>query len=1013
MKKRSAYYKDIFRELWGSKSRFLAIFAIIALGTGFFAGVKVTCPDMKLTADKYFEDYNLMDIRLVSTYGFNPEDIAAVKNSGGIKSLLPSYSADAIIKTDNEDKVAKIHALPLDKAGGNSGDDINGLRVLEGRLPQKSGECVVEKGKIAGMNLKLGEKITLHSGVEDKTTGDFLKKDTFEIVGYVETPYYLTFEKGMSSLGNGTVSTYVMIPEEDFKMEVYTDIFVTLENTRSLSAFSEEYKEAVKAEKSKLEDLAKTREEQRYREVYDEAMAKVTDAEKELAEGRKKQQEELTEALAKLERAETDIKNGRLELEKQTKLFQTGIASANKEIAKAGEELNEAEKQYSAQLQQFNADKALMSPEQAAGTGILLKTTRDKLDLGQKELESRKAELLNSKAQGEAKLKQSESKLDNSEKELNRGRGEYEKQKKASESELEAAEKEIANSRKKIEDIKKPKWYVMDRTYNPGYSSYEDDTGRIDAISRIFPVFFFMVAAFVCLTTMTRMVEEQRTQIGTLKALGYGNLAIASKYLVYAAIASAGGSIAGLVVGLKLFPFVITNAYSMLYRLPPTQMPFRMDYVVWITLGALACTSLAVYAACYKELMEQPSALMRPKSPKMGKRVFLERIPFLWSRFNFFSKVTIRNLFRYKKRLVMTLLGVAGCTSLMLAGFGLRDAISSIVPKQYGEIFKFNAMIILDENAKQQDKEEVSNRLESNSNINGLCHIRIKNYEAGSVSDWQKINLLVTEEPGSIDKFISLHERDNNKGIKLSDEGAVIGEKLADVLNLHIGDNMTIKVDDFRNVTVRIAGINENYTLHYVYMTPALYEKVFGEKTVFNGILVNMKEKSQASDDKISTDLVDNKAVLQMSFTRANQKSFSDMVGNLGSVVFVMIISAGALAFVVLYNLTNINITERIREIASIKVLGFYDIEVSQYVFRENIILTLINTCLGLLGGIVLNKFVLETSEIDIVMFGREIFWYSYVFSAALTVAFAVLVNVIMHFKLKKVSMIESLKSVE
>ncbi len=664
-------------------------------------------------------------------------------------------------------------------------------------------------------------------------------------------------------------------------------------------------------------------------------------------------------------------------------------------------------------MQLFNQNKAFMTETQFAQTEMILKAARDKLDLGEKELEAGKKVHAKSKARGETQLKQSEAKLDKAEKELSEGRKEYEKQKKDSDQKLEAAQKEIADSRKKVDDIKKPKWYVLDRTGNPGYSSYEDDTGRIDAIARIFPVFFFMVAAFVCLTTMTRMVEEQRTQIGTLKALGYGNFAIAAKYLIYAAIASIGGSIAGLVVGLKLFPFVITNAYSMLYRLPPTQMPFRLDYVVWITLGALACTSLAVYMACYKELIEQPSALMRPKSPKMGKRVFLERIPFIWSRFNFFSKVTVRNLFRYKKRLIMTLLGVAGCTSLMLSGFGLRDAISSIVPKQYGEIFKFNAMIIQDENAKQQEKDEVLSQLKANGNIDALSDVRIKNYEAGSDADWQKINLIVPGKPDEINSFISLHEMDNKKSIKLSDEGAVIGEKLADVLKLHVGDNMTIKVGDFKKITIRIAAVNENYTLHYVYMTPALYEKVFEEKPVFNSILVKMKESSQEADDKVSSDLVDNKAVLQMSFTRANEKNFSDMVSNLGSVVFVMIISAGALAFVVLYNLTNINITERIREIASIKVLGFYDIEVSQYVFRENIILTLINTCLGLLGGIVLNKFVLETSEIDIVMFGREIFWYSYVLSAVLTVAFSVLVNVIMHFKLIKVYMIESLKAVE
>ena len=815
---KSAHFKDTLRELWRTRSRFLAIFAIIALGTGFFAGIKVTCPDMKLTADKYFEEYHLMDLKLISTYGLNQDDISAIKGADGIKGIMPAYSIDAIIKTNDEDRVAKIHSISLEKLKSSDNGYINRLKVISGRLPEKSGECVVEKSKIAGRNIELGDKITLNTGKEDKAISDFVNKDTFEIVGYVETPYYLTFEKGTSTLGNGAVSLYVFIPEEDFNMKVFTEAFVTLDNTSGLSAFTENYKSAVAAKKAELEGVAKAKEAQ---------------------------------------------------------------------------------------------------------------------------------------------------------------------------------------------------WYVLDRNSNAGYASYEDDTGRVDAIAKIFPVFFFIVAAFVCLTTMTRMVEEQRTQIGTYKALGYGNLAIASKFLIYAAIASVFGSIAGLSGGLKLFPYVIADAYSMLYRVPPIIMPFRIDYVFWITLGALACTSTAVYFACYKELWEHPASLMRPKSPKMGKRVLLERVPFIWSRLNFFSKVTIRNLFRYKKRLIMTLLGVAGCTALMLAGFGLRDGISSIVPKQYGEVFKYNSMIIIDENAKAANKTDAVNILESNKNINETLNIRLKNLEAGKNDEWQKINLLIPEDANKIDKFISIHEMASKKPIELTDDGVVIGEKLAKILKVKVGSEITIKEGEFKKVVVKVTAINENYTLHYVYMTPALYEKAFGEKLVLNSILANMQEVSKPAEDKISGDLVDNNAILQVNFTSSNKKSFSDMVNSLNSIVFVMIISAGTLAFVVLYNLTNINITERVREIASIKVLGFYDLEVSKYVFRENIILTLIDICFGLLGGIVLNKFVLQTSETDVVMFGREIYWSSYALSAALTVAFAVFVNIIMHFKLKKISMIESLKSIE
>ncbi len=1010
---KNAHLKDTFRELWRTRSRFVAIFAIIALGTGFFAGVKVTCPDMQLTADKYFEDYKLMDLRLVSTYGFNKDDVEAVKNSQAVGEIMPSYSIDAIMKADNEDKVAKLHCVPLDKLKQETDGYLNRYRVIEGRMPEKPGECAVEKGKIGGVNIAIGEEVSLSSGREDRAISDYLKQSTYKVVGQIETPYYLTFEKGTSNLGNGTVALYAIIPEEDFNMEVYTDLNITLQGTKGLSAFSEAYREIVKRDRKKFEDIAGIREEQRYNEVYRDAGQKLEDSKKELAEGEKEQQIKLSEALDNLKKGEADIKRGKLDLERQRDLFDKKLATSEAKLGKAESILESGEIKYAENLRLFEENRESMPAPQAAAAEAELIKTRLELDAGAKEITKQKTLFKKQKREGAKKLNEAALKLEQSEKTLEEGRTEYEKQKYVSDKKLEDARKEIAEAEQKVKDIKRPKWYIMDRNNNPGYTSYSEDTKRIDAIAKIFPVFFFFVAAFVCLTTMTRMVEEQRIQIGTLKALGYGSFAIASKYLVYAAIASITGSLAGLSIGLKLFPFVITNAYSMLYRLPPTIMPFRLDYVFWITLGALACTSLAVYLACYRELNEQPSALMRPKAPRMGKRVFLERIPFIWNRLNFFSKVTIRNLFRYKKRLFMTLLGVAGCTSLMLAGFGLRDAISSIVPRQYGEVFKFNAMIIIDENAKEQDKLEVVSVIQANSNVEKMLNVRLKNFDAGYQEDWQKINLIVPEDNEKLSQFISVHRMHGKKPLKLTDDGVIIGEKLAKVLNLKVGDRMTIKDGEFKSVEVKIAAINENYTLHYVYMTRTLFEKEFGEKPVSNSILLKEKKVSREADDQISSQLASKAAVLQMNFNRTNEQNFSDMVGNLNSIVFVMIFSAGALAFVVLYNLTNINITERVREIASIKVLGFYDLEVSEYVFRENIILTLINISIGLLGGIVLNRFVLETSEIDVVMFGRDIYWYSYLMAAVLTAVFAVLVNIVMHFKLKKISMIESLKSVE
>jgi len=1010
---KNAYLKNTLREIWRTRSRFIAIFAIIALGTGFFAGVKATCPDMQLTADEYFREYRLMDLKLVSTYGFNREDLAAVKDGEGISDIMPSYTIDAIMKTEYEDKVAKIHSIPLDLTAGNGKGYLNRYRVVEGRLPEKPGECAVENNAASGNDIAIGSYITLTSGKEDKNISDYLKRDSYKVVGYIESPCYLTFEKGTSSLGNGTAELFAVIPEEDFNMEVYTDINLTLKATENISAFSQDYEEYIKVYKEKLEKIADSREIQRYQEVYSEAKQKIDDSKKELAEGEAEQKQKLSEALEELNKHQEELNTGKQELEKQKRLAANKIKNAKAEFNKKEIELENGMKEYSEQLKAFEQNKAFLPAEQAAAAEEALNQAKIKLEQGAKVLAEQKALFEKQSAKGAAELKKAEEDLNTAQKELEKGWAEYRKQKEDSDLKLANARKEIAEAEEKLKDIEKPQWYIMDRKNNPGYASYYEDTKRIDAIAKIFPVFFFVVAAFVCLTTMTRMVEEQRTQIGTLKALGYGNFAIASKYLAYAAIASISGSMVGLTVGLKLFPFVIGKAYGILYRLPPTITPLRGDYMFWITLGALVCTSLAVYLACYKELMEQPSSLMRPKAPKMGKRVLLERVPFIWNRLKFFSKVTVRNLFRYKKRLFMTLLGVAGCTALMLAGFGIRDAISSIVPKQYGDVFKFNAMVILDENAKDQERQKVFKTLEASNTVEKVLNVRLKNYDAGYEDNWQKINLIVPQDNEKLSEFISVHERKGKQPVNLTDEGVIIGEKLSKVLKIQTGDIITLKDGNFKSVQVKVTGINENYALHYVYMTKTLYEKKFGEEPDLNCILVKMKEVSDQAEDELGTQLANKKAVLQTSFTRDNQQSFSDMVGNLNSIVFVMIISAGALAFVVLYNLTNINITERIREIASIKVLGFYDLEVSEYVFRENIILTIINIIFGLLGGIVLNRFVLETAETDVVMFGREIRWYSYLLSAALTILFSILVNVVMHFRLKKVSMIESLKSVE
>ena len=1009
---KNAHLKDTLREVWKTKSRFIAIFSIIALGTGFFSGVKATAPDMKLTADQYFVDNNLMDIRIVSSYGLNQEDISAIKSEKNIKELMPSFTIDAIAKHNSIDAVAKIHSIPLDLKDTQNGAYINRVRIIEGRLPINDKECVAEYNNASG-SLRIGDTVTFDTGIADKDISDYLKQNSFKVVGLIENPYYMTMEKGTSSIGNGSVSTYICLSDKVFKMDYYTEAFVTLKSTEGLSAYSDEYTQNINAQIKRFEEIAQGRQKARYDEVYTEAKEKLDKAKADLENGEKEQEEQLSKAADKLNEAKQQIEDGRKQLEKNKKELERKLASGQKAIKKAEQQLQQGEQQYSQQLKDFEQNKTFMTPEQLAMAQSALTVARQKLDQGKIELEKSKKEFNAGKTNGEQGIKNAENKLISSQSELDKGMLEYEKNKSESDKKLAEAREKISTGESDLAKIPQVKWYVLDRTSNPGYSSFEDDTQRVDNIAKIFPVFFFIVAAFVCLTTMTRMVEEQRTQIGTYKALGYGNMAIAAKFLIYAAVASVSGSLVGISIGLKVFPYVISNAYAMLYRLPAVISPFRWDYAILITIGGVVCSFTAVYFACYKELLEQPSQLMRPKSPKLGKRVLIERVPFIWKRLGFFSKVTVRNLLRYKKRFIMTMLGVAGCTALMLAGFGMKDCISAIVPLQYGEIFTYDAMIILDENESETELNSAKDLIKGDTSVSSILDVRAKEMEAGVKNDWYNINVIVPQDTMKFSEFITLRKAKGHEPIPLSKEGVVITQKLADMLDLDVGDSLELKDAESQQVSVKVTEIAENYAMNYMYILPDKYEELFGQKPVMNSTFVKFNDSYMGNESEFSKRLTDNKAILQVSFTNTIKKSFEDMVENLNSIVFVLILSSGALAFVVLYNLSNINITERMREIASIKVLGFYDLEVSQYVFRENIILTIINIVIGLLAGMVLNDFVMSTAETKIVMFGREIHWYSYILAALLTLVFAVLVNALMHFRLKKIDMIESLKSVE
>lgn len=839
---RNALLKDTFREIKKSFGRFASIFAIVTLGVAFFAGIKAAAPDMRITADTYYDDYNFMDFRLLSTLGFDEKDIEEIRKNESIEGVFATNSMDVLTTIDSNEVVLKIHALPTSNLSEDNKDYINRPKLVSGRLPENPGECVVEKDSMGTSQVQIGSKLTLKSGTSEDITNS-LKTNEFTVVGTVETPYYLTFEKGNSNIGNGRVSNFIMISEEDIKINYYNEVFVTVKGANELNSFDKKYEEFILETKNSLKDIGFKRSEEKYNEI-------------------------------------TEITSG------------------------------------------------IMPKE-------------------------------------------------------------------------------------KLNEIKKPEWFILDRNSNYSFVDYAGSADRINAIAQVFPVFFFLVAALVCLTTMTRMVDEQRGTIGTLKALGYSKWSIASKYILYAAFASIGGSILGLAIGFTVFPIVIFDAYTMLYTLPPVILQFNVLYASVATISAVLITTLAAFLACSKDLLEMPSLLMRPKSPKEGKRILLERIPFIWNRFNFSKKVTARNIFRYKKRFCMTVIGIAGCTALLLSGFGIKDSIKAIVDKQFSEVYKYDMTVGFDVNTTLEQQEKIIDNGSKDGDILAYTSIKSKNVDISIDESTESVTIIVPQDKNKLTNFIDLKTRIGQKKIKLQEDGIILTEKSAKMLDVNIGDTIFINKEEKEKVPVKITGITEQYVMNYVYMTENTYKEIFGEEIVFNEVLVNLADNSKEGEEKLSKEILKDSKVTAVNFNSGIKNSFNDTVESLKYVVLVMIISAGALAFVVLYNLTNVNISERIREIATIKVLGFYDNEVSAYVYRENLILTAIGTLTGLGLGVLLHKFIMITAEPTNIMFGRNIDGISFIYSAILTMVFAGIVNFVMYFKLKKTPMVESLKSVD
>ena len=726
-------------------------------------------------------------------------------------------------------------------------------------------------------------------------------------------------------------------------------------------------------------------------------------------------EQELEKGQKQLKAAKKKLNKAQKEIDSNAETLAAGQAELDANVAK----LNDSEAQYASGLEQYHSGARQIAENEAKLTSGEQEIAENEAKLadGEKEIADNEKKLADGEKEitdNEKKLQDAAKDLKKGEKDLADGKKEYEDAKKDAEDEIAENQQKLNDAKKELEDLEMPEWMVTDREDLPEYTDYGDNADRLRNIGQVFPVIFFLVAALISLTTMTRMVEEQRTQIGTLKALGYKKSAIAAKYICYAFFATLLGSVLGMLIGEKIIPYIIITAYGIMYHnvANTISIDYQPGFALIASAASVVCTVGATLFASGKELQETPASLMRPPAPKEGKRVLLERLTFIWKHLSFSWKSTIRNLFRYKKRLIMTVFGIAGSMGLMLVGFGIQDSISDIAAIQYRELQHYDGMVIEDSDATEEEHAELFEYMKENEQIAHCNRVQMTKISAPKGSSSVSIYLFVPESLSEFAKDVTLKNRITGETYELTDEGAAISEKTASLLGLKVGDMIPLKKGD-KEYKVRVAVITENYMSHYLYMTPRVYEQTFGEKPEYENIVFTMQEDCKDDLEMAGSRILANPGALSISYTSSLASQVDRMLSTLDAVILVLIVSAGMLAFVVLYNLNNINITERQRELATLKVLGFYDGEVSQYVLRENVILTVLGIMFGAVFGILIHRYVITTVEVDAVMFGRNIKPLSFLYSGILTSIFSIVVNGVMHFKLKTIDMVESLKSVE
>lgn len=1056
-----ALIKNTFREITNTKARFFSIMAIIALGVGFFAGIMATVPSMYSLGENYYREKDLMDFRLISTVGFAEEDIAAVSELDGVEAVMPSYFCDVLTSTDDGGSVIRVIAVPKPYENNKT---LNTLTINEGRTVRKSGEIITESVAFANIRRKIGAKISFDPSSGDNKLSDLLKTNDFTVVGKAESPLFISYQRGTTTIGDGRIDEYMYISAEDFNIPRYTELYVKAKFSDEVSAFSTEYDEKVEIMKEELEKLSNEREKAFTTEVIPNGKKDLADGKKEFEKQKANAEKKLNEALEqinageeeynskiaeaeeKLNSAEEQIKSGEEALEAGEIQYTEGIAEAEALLAQGTQQLEEARQTFNESKAAF---EATLKESESESDDPYAKIEHDTMDaIGSAQFGAAQSELVSGDAKlaigsselavqqinGQLTLSAARTQLNAAKEQLESGRAELEKQKENGAAELKSAREEydkakaeadekLAEGKKELEDAEKAletaegktsEWYVFTRDDNPGYSTFAQNVERLNAVARVFPVFFLLVAVLVCVTTMTRLIEEKRTEIATLTALGYGKGSVVLKYVIYSMIAAVTGSFIGVWLGVLTLPTIIYNAYKIMFFIGDITLILHAPSIVLGTLSAVVCTTAVSVIVCVRSLRTKPAQAMRPKAPKPGKRILLERITPLWKHMGFTAKLTARNLFRYKARLCMTVIGVAGCTALIVAAFGLRNSFDPLTKTQFNEIFKYDAAVIPRKSGSAEELKYIKTLAESTGKLSASMPALQEEVTVGFNGHKTKESTYISV-PGDIDNFenlISLHTRIGRQPLTLDDDSVMINERLASDFGFSAGDTVTL-TNGNTSAEIKVGGIYENYIHNYVFMTPDCYKKLFGHEPSYNMYEVRLNDKSEETDSEFSTAMLADDRIAAVAFTEQNVEDFRNMLNSLDMVIVVMVVCAAALAFVVLYNLTNINIAERQREIATFKVLGFYNRETSRFIYIENIVLTILGIAVGLVLGVFLTKFIITTVEVDNVMFGRDIYLSTFLYASGLTMVFSLLVNAAMNCKIKSVNMVESLKSVE